>query len=305
MSRLSSSRIGEGVPAVVLEETVRRFPGLEVIHRGDDIRRPTDWRIHDEAHSIIVHLGGRMDCLETEMDGHGGSSGGAVPGEIWTVPSGRRYASHACGGSIEYAVLRLQPDVGERIGGSVRGEVDLRPVAGARDEFLHVAVRQLLRSMQGKDDISAMLADSLSQSLCLHLLQAFSVGGEAPKLRNEAGPMLSPALCRRMRDHVQEKIDERITLAELAGLTGMTTHQFLVAFRKVFGCTPGQYLMQQRLRMAQRLLLESRGDISTIALDCGFSSHSHLTTSFSKHLGVSPKVFRENARPHQIPRWRS
>ncbi len=74
----------------------------------------------------------------------------------------------------------------------------------------------------------------------------------------------------------------------------MTRHQLLVAFPKAFGVTPGQYIIRQRLRCAQRLLLERKMDITTIALGIGFSSHSHLTDCFRRHLGCPPATFRKS-----------
>ncbi len=301
MLRKTSTRIGNGAPAVVLEETQTRFPGMEVIHRGDDIRLPTDWRIHESVHSIVVHLGGHMDRLETELDGFGGSSGPAVPGEIWTVPAGRKYASHACGQTIEYAVLRLHPDAARIVHGSANGQQEIAPVAGVRDDFVHHAVRTLLAAMKSRDDVSAMLAESLSQSIGLHLLRSLAPGGLAADRASDPGPTLDVRTTRLLRDHIAACLAERITLGGLANMASLTTHQFLVAFRKAFGSTPAQYIIRQRLRRAQHQLLTSRKDITTIALECGFCSHSHLTACFTKHIGCAPREFRQSSRAHAIP----
>lgn len=306
--RKSQTRIGDGAPAVVLEEVRKSFPGLAVTYRGDDIRQPTDWRIHEDSHAIVVHLGGHMDWLETELDGTGGSTGSALPGEIWTVPARRRYASHACGRSIAYAALQLDPLDDGLATGKAPTLRDIMPVAGLRDDFLHHATRQLVQAMQAGDDVSAMLAESLSQTIRLHVLRSYAPGGPLRDIDSlhakTSGPVLTPSLCRRLRDHIIARLDERLTLRDLAALAGMTTHHLLIAFRKAFGSTPMAYIIQQRIRQAQRLLLHSRKDITSIALESGFSSHSHLTASFSKLVGCSPKVFRESARRFQIPVWR-
>ncbi len=301
MPRKPATRIGDGAAAVVLEETQTRFPGLEVIHRGDDIRRPTDWRICEPVHSIVIHLSGHMDRLETELDGFGGSNGPALPGEIWTVPAGRRYASHACGQAIEYAVLRLRPDAGDLVRGSTNGRQDIAPVAGVRDDFLHHAVRALLAATHSSDDVSAMLAESLSQSIGLHLLRSLAPDGLVADRKRERGPSLDARTIRLLRDHIDARLDGRVTLAELAALAALTTHQILVAFRKAFGSTPAQYIIRQRLRRAQHQLISTQKDITTIALDCGFSSHSHLTACFTRHIGSAPREYRTSSRAYSIP----
>jgi AraC family transcriptional regulator len=305
MTRKGSTRIGDGEPAVVLEEVQKHFPALDVIYRGDDIRKATDWRIHEDKHAIVVHLGGHMSHLETELDGSGGSTGSALPGEIWTVPAERKYASHARGKTIEYAVFLLHPDAADLITHSHQGRCDLIPVAGKRDEFLHQATRQLVQVMQATDDVSTMLAESLGQTISLHLLRGLAPGGPINCIGKDTGITLDQRTTRLLRTHIQDRLEDRITLKELAELAGTTTHQFLIAFRKAFSVTPGQYIIHQRLRHAQHLLLNTRKDITTIALESGFSSHSHLTTCFTKNVGCGPKIFRETAHQHSIPRWKS
>jgi AraC family transcriptional regulator len=294
MVRPAVTHIGDGKPAVVLKEYQRQWPGLEVTFRSDDITRPTDWRIHDRRHAVVVHLGGTMRRLETELDGFGGSTGPALPGEVWTAPAERKYASHACGGQIHYALLLLDPAAPDRISSSANGRCELAPVAGGRDEFLHHAVRELKQATETTDDVAQMLAESLSQTIALHLCRKYMAGG-LTTAKAADGPKLDASATRQLRHYIHENLCDRIALAELSQLAGLTTHQLLVAFRKAFGTTPAQYVIQQRLRCAQHQLTGTKKDITTIALDSGFSSHSHLTACFQKHLRCCPSQFRTSA----------
>lgn len=291
MTRPPVTHIGDGRPAIVLKEFQRAGPGLEVTFRSDDITRPTDWRIHDSRHAVVVHLGGTMRRLETELDGFGGSTGAALPGEVWTAPAERHYASHACGGQIHYALLFLNPAALDVIEGSTFGRLELAPLAGARDEFLHLAVRELRQAAGATDNASQLLADSLSQTVALHLCRKY-MSRAAPPNKPAPGPQLDTPTARRLREYIFDNLCERITLNELSKLAGMTTHQLLIAFRQSFGTTPAQYIIQQRLHCAQRQLATTKKDITTIALDSGFSSHSHLTACFRQHLGCCPSQFR-------------
>jgi len=286
------THIGDGKQAIVLEEFLRQWPGLEVTFRSDDIRRPTDWRIHDRRHAIVVHLGGHMQRLETELDGFGGSCGPASPGEVWTAPAERNYSSHACGTTIHYALMFLQPDAADTLQGTKRGRRELVPLAGVRDEFLHQATRKLMAAARRTDDASEMLAESLAQSIGLYLCQTYGPEQTGPLARPQNDPTLNATTARQLREFIYDRLCERISLADLSQLAGMTTHQLLIAFRKSFGCTPAQYIIQQRLRCAQRQLATTPKDITRIALESGFSSHSHLTACFQKHLGYCPSAFR-------------
>lgn len=295
MRRSPVTHIGKGGPAIVLKEFQREWPGLAVTFRSDDISRPTDWRIHEKRHAVVVHLGGTMRRLQTELDGFGGSTGPALPGEVWTAPAERKYASHACGGQIHYAVLMLDPAARDQISGTQNGRCELAPLAGHRDEFLHQSVRQLQLAIAADNDVSRMFAESLSQTIALYLCRTYMGRAEEPQ-RTERQPALSAEASRQLREFIHENLCEKITLSELSRLAGLTTHQLLISFRQTFGTTPAQYVIQQRLHCAQRLLAGTNKDITTIALDCGFSSHSHLTACFAKQLGCCPTKFRAQQR---------
>jgi AraC-like DNA-binding protein len=56
------------------------------------------------------------------------------------------------------------------------------------------------------------------------------------------------------------------------------------------------YRYQLRLRLARALdLLAQDGDLTTLALDLGFSSHSHFSAAFRQAYGRSPSEFRQSA----------
>lgn len=225
-----------------------------------------------------------MDLLETEMEGHGGSAGAAVPGEVWTVPAGRRYASHAQGGAIHYAVIQVNP--GDRV-------PEISRWAGERDAPLWRLLGRLASSTgsAASSDLAEMLSRELGQAVLSHLVKRLVPA--APASRSlEPAPRLDRFRTRLLRDHIADGLDSRLTLEDLAALAGMTTNHLLIAFRQAFGRTPLQYIIRERLRQAQRALLHTRKDITTIALEAGFSSHSHLTACFRKQVGVTPSAFR-------------
>lgn len=103
-------------------------------------------------------------------------------------------------------------------------------------------------------------------------------------------------MARRLCEYIESALDQRITLAGLATLAGMSVHRLLIAFRRNFGTTPAQYILAQRLRRARWHLLNGNADIADIALDCGFASHSHLSAAFKRDTGITPRQFREGLR---------
>ena len=63
-------------------------------------------------------------------------------------------------------------------------------------------------------------------------------------------------------------------------------------FRQVTGWSPGQYLLECRLRHAEKLLMTSHLRISEISNECGFEDEFHFSRIFKKHRAMSPSRLR-------------
>ncbi len=278
-------------PYTVLAQA--HWPGVELLVCREDIRERTLWAIDQPRHTVIVHLGGTMRELDTEIDGAGSTHAPPSPGDIWLVPARRRYASQARGQVITYAELRLSPSAEVDVSQETRVPLEaLMPRLGHRDEFLHYSVARLGRLSQNGDDLSAMMAERLQLVLRQHLYDGYRL----PVVARPAATSLSPSVARRLCDYVESRLDQRITLADLATLADMSVHQLLIAFRRNFGTTPAQYILAQRLRRARWHLLNGNADIADIAFDCGFASHSHLSAAFKRDTGITPRQFRDGLR---------
>ena len=278
----ASRKIGSGGPSRTIHQHDTMWSRCQLTHAIEEITKPTDWKIENEdCHTLIVHLGGYMKELATEVEGRFGSIGPATPGEIWSVPAGMRYASFAQGKQIEFAVIRLPID--ERF-----NEIAL--LAGVRDDYLFAEASRLVRLAACSDDASAIESEAVSHSVREHVYNTYSSADGSKAER----PRLDTNQARLLREFVWDNLSEKISLSQIAGIVGMTTHHLLIAFRDLFGMTPAQYLICQRLRRAQWLLLYSQRDITSIALETGFSSHSHLTSTFQRRLGRAPVDFRRH-----------
>ena len=269
------------------------WPGVELLLCSEDIRQRTSWAIDQPRHTVIVHLGGTMRELDTEIDGVGATHMPPSPGDIWLIPAGKRYASQAWGQVITYAELRVSPMADVDVGADRRTTIDgLMPRLGHRDEFLHYSVARLGRLSQQDDDLSAMMAERLQLLLRQHLYDGYRL----PAVPATSPTSLSPRIARQLGDHIESALDQRIALSDLATLAGMSVHQLLIAFRRTFGTTPAQYILAQRLRRARWYLLNRNDDITVIALACGFASHSHLSAAFKRDTGITPRQFRDGLR---------
>ena len=86
----------------------------------------------------------------------------------------------------------------------------------------------------------------------------------------------------------------RWTLSEIAGELRVSAVYLTQVFQQVEGLPLYRY--QLRLRLARALdLLARYDDLTTLALDLGFSSHSHLSATFRRVYGCSPSAFKRSA----------
>jgi AraC family transcriptional regulator len=89
---------------------------------------------------------------------------------------------------------------------------------------------------------------------------------------------------------------KRWTLAEIGREIGSSPVYLTQAFQQAEGLPLYRYHL--RLRLARALdLIARREDIAALALDLGFSSHSHFTAAFKQAYGRSPSEFKQSALP--------
>jgi AraC-like DNA-binding protein len=84
-------------------------------------------------------------------------------------------------------------------------------------------------------------------------------------------------------------------LEELAKLAGMSRTSFAVRFRDVVGTPPLTYVLNWRMRLAERELSETDHSVADIAWSLGYGSESAFSNAFSRATGVSPGRFRKEA----------
>ena len=84
-----------------------------------------------------------------------------------------------------------------------------------------------------------------------------------------------------------------ISLDSLADRFGVGKYSLIRQFKKETGQAPIRYMIALRLQHAEQLLLLSSMSITEIAAVCGYSSPSFFAAEFKKHLGMTPRQFRQ------------
>ena len=95
--------------------------------------------------------------------------------------------------------------------------------------------------------------------------------------------------------YIEEHLSERIYTLELCGKFFLSKNAIYELFRKEFNTTVNEFILQKRIKKAQKLLeSELNLNITQISLLCGFSDYNYFIRSFKKHIGITPLKFRKS-----------
>jgi AraC-like DNA-binding protein len=92
--------------------------------------------------------------------------------------------------------------------------------------------------------------------------------------------------------YVKHNYRASLSMAALTGMSGMSESHVLRVFKRYQGCSPFQYISRLRLSAATDALIQTDKSITEIALDLGFNDSNYFTRAFRKHLGLSPREYR-------------
>lgn len=98
----------------------------------------------------------------------------------------------------------------------------------------------------------------------------------------------------KIRKWIDAHCTEKISIPKLVKLSGYGRSRFFSLFLANTGMTPNDYLVRARIELAKRKLSKKTldGSMLDLAVACGFNSASVFSTTFRKHVGLSPREFR-------------
>jgi AraC-like DNA-binding protein len=99
-------------------------------------------------------------------------------------------------------------------------------------------------------------------------------------------------LVQRARAELARSIGERVTLGRLAARLGTSPFHLCRVFRGCTGTTLHDFQLELRLRTGLERLADSSSGITRVALDLGFSSHSHFSSVVRQRFGSTPRALR-------------
>jgi AraC family transcriptional regulator len=203
---------------------------------------------------------------------------------------GYRVSHPVAGGDASLTLVISEPQLHEL---ARRDVLDAGPGVIFRPMRMRVDARTQALVALLRHSVRRHIAEPLeAESLALTLVQR-ALG---PRTARQPGASAGrQRLVDRAKLVLASDLARRWTLADIAAVVRVSPVYLTQLFQQVEGLPLYRY--QLRLRLARALdLLADDHDLSALALELGFSSHSHFSAAFRQMYGESPSRFRQSAR---------
>jgi AraC-like DNA-binding protein len=243
--------------------------------------------VSGNAHAIFLNLEGAARSGENFIDGRRSSFVVRPEGSLTYVPAGGSWSGWDEGDSrAAYLLLTVDRAFAGNFFDDPNKVDRLRPELGFHDLAAQFAARKIAAELFHLDQASELIVEGQLTTIFGHLAR------RANQRRRSVKGGLAPNTLRRVVERLSDISDEPVSLTSLCQELGMSLPHFSRAFKQSTGVTPHAYFNQRRLEHASMLLRTTSSPVTEIALICGFASASHLSTTFTQALGVSPSVYR-------------
>jgi AraC family transcriptional regulator, activator of mtrCDE len=162
-------------------------------------------------------------------------------------------------------------------------------VENPNDALLGQIFSGILTEMAAPGIGSKSLVESLMKHVLIILLRRIITHQKiaTPLYQTIANPALALVI-----NAIQNGYAERLSVASLARIAGMTPFALTSQFERVFGESLLDYIQGVRLHQATNLLTQTELPVKSIAALVGFASRSHFSRMFTKRQGQDPTSFR-------------
>ena len=255
-------------------------------------RGPDEINFEVRSHFLLVLLTPQPK-REIQLGGTRQITFDAPAGSVEIIPAGVSFKGR-WGVPKENILISLDPKRLETFAAREfdSGQLEMRPVQPGLVDKAAIRIASLMRDeLLHPGAPSRLYMESLSSALLLQMVRGHSSLAEQP-VRGAFRGGLSTRAWRDIEDYMRANLATDMSLSELAARAGLSYSHFLRAFRQSSGISPHRYIMLLRAHHAKELAATTTVPLKQVALRCGFSSQSHMTTVMKALLNITPGEIR-------------
>jgi AraC family transcriptional regulator len=171
----------------------------------------------------------------------------------------------------------------------VGGAVELRPQCRLLDRRVSGLIAAVNAERIAGFPNGRLFLDFVEQALAVALVNDYAVRHRSMRLHRGG---LGPARLRTIKELVHAKMEDELTLCELAQSVELSPAHFSRMFRKSTGESPHQFVLRQRIQRAKGMLRDAKERVLDVAVACGFKTQQHFARVFRQVCGASPTEYR-------------
>ena len=215
-----------------------------------------------------------------------------VPRHLYFVPAGVDVWGYSADMRfVKDAILTFDPDaVEKRLGQRLAHDFGTKPRLRFADDRLWTLVKLLADVVDDTDPSTQLYGDGLTAAIVATLISR-------PRAPATDATGLAPWQLKRIVEYLDAHISQRVDLATLATLVGLSQSHFSHAFRASTGLAPYRWQLEARIRRAKRLLFETQAGLEQVAEATGFADAVHFGRTFRRFTGASPAAWRRARHP--------
>lgn len=241
---------------------------------------PSYMDCHEHSYTqVVIGLKGQA---EFDVNGRGNYIG---PGQGCVVTSGSDHAFGGVIGQSDILVLNMPlPSNDDPLMLQKLNELSQSNVYFQLDAQIQRLIQMLVHEMQASPE-DLLLSRACNDTVIALMQRHISVLASS---RKDSRFDLE-AIDR----YIEQNLNRRITVAQLAGSVFLGESQFHMLFKEQMGITPHQYVLGKRIDMAKALIEQGNLSLGQIADLTGFSGQSTFTHTFARLQGVSPSQYKK------------
>lgn len=186
---------------------------------------------------------------------------------------------------LEYIVLGVE---GLELASEEDGDSRFRVLDFRGDSDIPTCLRHILRESREMQAGYETVCQAYMEILIVRLMRSTSFSVASVSVEKRASRQ-----CATIRRYIDTHYKEQLNLDTLAEQAHVNKYYMAHAFKREYGVSPIQYLLQRRIEESKYLLRETDLSLAQICRMLGFSSGSYFSQSFCKAVGVAPMEYRK------------